>query len=178
MMDAISIATSGVMLDDWVEQPGDLDCVKEAASDPEIPRGTTVPSEYTTEAGRAFIERQRNRRHEGIGWSLAIRDPATKSAVGQIGLWSPELRKGRAEIGYWVAPPHRGSGYASAALDALSDWAFAHLDIGRLTLSIEPGNVASIATARRAGFEREALLRNWQYLDGEPVDLVVFGRFG
>ena len=168
-VDAIEITTRRVVLDDFVDQPGDLACVESASRDLEIVQVTTIPAEWSEAAGRAFVERQRSRRVDGIGWSLAVREPANRRAVGQIGLWIPELAKGRVEIGYWVAPSDRGHGHAAAALDALATWAFEHLDIARITLSIEPTNAGSIATARRAGFVDEALLRNWQYIDGTQI---------
>lgn len=176
-MEAIEIVAHRVVLNDFMDQSGDLACIESASDDPEIVRVTTVPSVYTDVEGRGFIERQRNRRVEHIGWSMAIRDAATLRAVGQIGLWAPELAKGRVEIGYWVAPEQRRRGYAAAALDAVVAWAFAHLDVARVTLSIAPENIASVATARSAGFVREALLHDWEFIEGEPHDLVIFGRF-
>lgn len=176
-MDAIEIVTARIVLNDFVDRLGDLACIESASSDPSIVQVTTVPATWSESAGREFIERQRSRRVDGSGWSLAIRETDTGRAVGQIGLWTPELAKGRAEIGYWIAPDERGQGFASGALDALAGWAFDNLDLGRLTLSIDPANAASIATATSAGFEREALLRNWQYIEGTPHDLLVFGRF-
>ena len=59
-----------------------------------------MPAEYTQDAGIAFIDRQNLRLTSGTGWSLAIVNRASGLAVGQIGLWIPQLHKGRAEIGY------------------------------------------------------------------------------
>jgi hypothetical protein len=43
----------------------DLDCIRAAAADPNIPKGTTVPAEYTEERSRAFIERAWSRNDDG-----------------------------------------------------------------------------------------------------------------
>src|SRR4051794_40132897 len=52
--------TDGVVrLRPWSED--DLDCVREAATDPRISAGTTVPAVFTPEEGLAFIGRQRQR---------------------------------------------------------------------------------------------------------------------
>jgi len=156
--------------------PQDLHLVEEASRDDFIPLITTVPSEWTQEEERAFIDRQNSRLSAGEGWSLAIVDRQRDRAVGQIGLWIYHLRKGRAEIGYWIAESGRRQGAASQAVEALSDWAFEHLDLDRLSLFIEPWNTASTKTAERAGYEREGLLRNWQRVGGVPRDTWSYAR--
>lgn len=154
----------------------DLHLVEEASSDSFIPTITTVPDVYSPAEGAAFIERQLSRRLGGEGWSLAIHDDVVDRSIGQIGLWVGSLAKGRAEIGYWVVPSARGTGVAGRAVEALSDWAFANLDVSRLSLFIEPWNVASIRTAEAAGYEREGLLKNWERVDGVPKDMHSFVR--
>lgn len=157
-------------------RPEDIDLVKEASCDDFIPLITTVPSKWTPQEGQAFIDRQNSRLTSGAGWSLAIVDQTSGRAVGQIGLWISHLRKGRAEIGYWVAASGRGQGTASFAVQALSDWAFEHLDVDRLSLFIEPWNTASIKTAERAGYELEGLLRSWERVGGESRDMGSYAR--
>jgi ribosomal-protein-alanine N-acetyltransferase len=157
---------------------GDLALVEEAATDEYIPLITTVPRTYTPDEGLAFIERQHDRARSGVGYSLAIADQEDDRSVGQIGLWTADLAKGRAVIGYWVGASGRGRGAASEALDLIAGWAFANLLLRRLTLYVEPWNVASIKVAERAGFEREALLRSWQLVDGQPKDMFSFVSLG
>lgn len=149
----------------------DLDTIEAASTDDHITTITTVPSNYSPDEGRAFIERQNSRLSAGAGWSLAIDDQHQSQAVGQIGLWISDMEKGRATIGYWIATPHRGNGVASEALRMLSDWAFENLRIHRLSLYVEPWNLASIRTAERAGYQREALLQSWERINGIPKDM-------
>lgn len=157
-------------------RPDDLDLVEEASRDDLIPLITTVPTTWTPQAGHAFIDRQNARLSDGEGWSLAIAGLTSDRAVGQIGLWISHLHKGRAEIGYWVGASGRGQGAASFAVQALTDWAFEHLDVDRLSLFIEPSNTASIKTAERAGYEFEGVLKNWERVDGVPRDMGSYVR--
>lgn len=150
--------------------------VEEAARDQSIPLITTVPTTWTPDAGRAFIDRQNSRLSDGEGWSLAILERASQRAIGQIGLWISHLHNGRADLGYWIVPSSRGRGAASEALQALSDWAFDHLDVDRLSLYIQPTNTASIKTAVHAGFEYEALLRSWERIGGTQHDMWSYVR--
>jgi ribosomal-protein-alanine N-acetyltransferase len=154
----------------------DLPVVEAASRDALIPTISTIPASFTEAAGRAYIERQNQRSLSGEGWSLAIADAGTDVAFGQIGLWIGHLSKGRAEIGYWIAPGSRRMGAASRALGLLVGWAFEQLDVDRLSLFIEPWNEGSIKTAERAGFTRDGTLRGWERIDGESKDMLSFAR--
>lgn len=59
---------------------------------------------------------------------------------------------GSAELAYWTSPEARGRGIAASALGALTGWAHRHAGLRRLWLEIDPGNAASLAVARRAGY--------------------------
>ena len=157
-------------------QNEDLPVVEEASRDDLIPLITTVPSTWTPQAGEAFIDRQNSRMSDGEGWSLAIVDRESNQAVGQIGLWITNLHKGRAEIGYWIAASARDKGAASHSVEAITTWAIEHLDVDRLSLFIEPWNIASIKTAERAGYEFEGLLRNWERVGGVSRDMGSYVR--
>lgn len=132
------------------------------AADPLIPLITTVPVSGRRTDALAFIKRQQERLPSGVGYSFAIAEAAGDQAVGQIGLWLRDYRHGRAGIGYWLAPQHRGRGYASTALRALTRWAWTLPGLARLELYVEPWNESSWRTAERVGFQREGLLRSWQ----------------
>lgn len=159
-------------------EPGDLDLVREAAADPIIPLISTVPSPFSDEAGRRFVERQRHRLRDGFGYSFVIveRDRATGRPVGSIGLWLRDLDLGRASVGYWVVGSARGRGAATSALGALTGWALGELGVPRLELYAEPWNEASIRVARANGFGAEGVLRGFQVVGGERRDMVMLAR--
>jgi [ribosomal protein S5]-alanine N-acetyltransferase len=158
-------------------EASDAAILEEVATDPLIPKITTVPAVYSEDAALAYIERQHDRLRSGEGYSFAISLGEGAQAVGQIGVWVPDLAKGRATVGYWVAASARGNGLAGKALDLVSSWAFENLPIHRLTGYVEPWNLGSIRTAESAGFQSEGLLRSWELVDGEPKDMVSLARF-
>jgi [ribosomal protein S5]-alanine N-acetyltransferase len=154
----------------------DLPLIEEAAADPYIPLITSVPSAYTPDEGRAFIERQWGRAADGTGYSFAIADAASGRAVGQAGLWVGEARGGRASVGYWVVGSARGRGAAAFALVSLVSWAHRVQQVPRVELHVEPWNTASVRTAELAGFTREGLMRGWLEIGGELRDLYLYAR--
>jgi len=151
--------------------PSDLSLVRQAATDPYIPTITSVPSVYSDDEGRAFIERQHAHAVDGHGYPFVVADATDPGrGMGALGLWLREIENGRASIGYWMAPSARGRQFAGWALRGVVSFAFEVLAIPRLHLFIEPWNIASQRTAAFAGFAQEALLRGWERIDHEQHD--------
>ena len=70
--------------------------------------------------------------------------------VGRVGPWMPEGWPGT-EVGYSLARPAWGKGYATEAAAACIDWAVEHLGWTDIIQTIAPDNTASQAVARRLG---------------------------
>lgn len=75
------------------------------------------------------------------------------TVVGMGGFTGPP-RDGEVEIGYQVAPAHRGRGVATAAVRAWVDRARA-AGVSRVVARTEPGALASARVLERAGFGRD-----------------------
>ena len=154
---------------DW-----DAHLIQDVSTDPFIPLITSVLEVTDIEAAHAFIDRQHVRLRDHAGYSFAIADSASNEALGQIGLWLPDLMQGRASIGYWVAARHRGRGIAQHALALISTWGLDLPGVHRLELYVEPWNQASWRTAERVGYLREGLLRSWQTVGEERRDMYMY----
>src|SRR4051794_34815256 len=83
-----------VLLRPWVL--GDLPLVQEAAADEYIPQITTIPAEFSLEAGEAFIRRQWGRASTGTGCPFVIVRRSDGRPIGAIGVWLKDLDEGRA----------------------------------------------------------------------------------
>jgi ribosomal-protein-alanine N-acetyltransferase len=152
----------------------DLPMVRELSTDPYVPLIGTLPSNATRQEARDYIDRQRGRLAEGTGFSFAIAEAGTGRGIGGIGLWLAGLDQGRATAGYAVVPSTRGRGAASAALTALTSFAWTIPRLHRVELYIEPWNTGSLKTAERAGFTREGLLRSHQEIGGRRRDMLLY----
>jgi RimJ/RimL family protein N-acetyltransferase len=147
-----------VVLRPWSED--DLECIRDAGTDPEITSDTTVPSTYTQEEGLSFVHRQWSRALTGYGVSLAIALEESDRAVG-LAIVVMRPQPGVVGLGYWVAPSDRGNGFATAAVRLLAPWALTALEMNRVEAWVVPGNVASQVVLTRGGFVREGVLRNF-----------------
>ena len=96
--------------------------------------------------------------------------------VGDINLFHIDTRNRNASIGLSIwRPEDRDRGYGSDAMDALLRWAFAHLNLHRVELSVAPDNARAIHVYEKLGFRCEGRRRDAHYGDGIYVDDVLMG---
>jgi RimJ/RimL family protein N-acetyltransferase len=166
----MEVRGEGVVLRPW--RIDDVPAVTDACQDPEIVRWLAfVPEPYTEEDARFYVQ-------DCIAATddrkpFAITDPETDEVIGSMDMRINRMQTGH--VGYWLAPQARGRGLTSAALRALSRWAFEELGLGRVELVTDPDNVASQRVAENAGFTREGVLRSILVnRDGSRRDGVMF----
>ena len=134
-------------------QSTDVGALVEACQDPEIPRFTLVPSPYTDDHARAWLQRVADGRAAGTRMMFAIVDARAGDALlGTAGLNVIDREQRAADVGYWLAAPARGRGIATRAVELVAGWAFETLGLERLELRAQEHNHASRAVAGRAGF--------------------------
>jgi ribosomal-protein-alanine N-acetyltransferase len=75
-----------------------------------------------------------------------------------------------AYLGYYIGAPFANQGYATETMQLLLRYVFRQLKLHRLEANIQPGNVASIALVRRAGFQQEGYSRRYLKIDGRWRD--------
>ncbi len=99
----------------------------------------------------------------------AVIEQASGYFVGYCGLFFYPDINGRpeVEIGYRLARAWWGRGYATEAVIAARDYAFATLGLSRLIALIDPANTASIRVAEKAGLrhESEVMLAGYDHPD-------------
>jgi RimJ/RimL family protein N-acetyltransferase len=140
-----------VALRPWT--PADIPALVEACQDPEIPRWTLVPSPYTADDARGYLQRVAAGWKDGTRATFAVVDAADHDApLGSAALQAIAWDQLAADVGYWLAAPARGRGFATRAVELLVGWAFGSLGLERIELRTNEDNAASRAVARRAGF--------------------------
>jgi RimJ/RimL family protein N-acetyltransferase len=154
-----------VALRHWRDE--DADAVAEACADPVIAHYLPfLPQPYTRDDALAFFRAKPD--------DFAVVDPETDRVLGAIG--STPRGDGIAEVGYWVAPPARRQGVASAALERFSTGLF-ESGLRRVYLLTALTNGASQRVAVAGGFLREGVARAAsRTADGGWQDMVVWAR--
>ncbi|MFB6139956.1 MAG: GNAT family N-acetyltransferase [Halosimplex sp.] len=95
--------------------------------------------------------------------------------VGEAFLFDLHPGRESVEIGYWIAPAHQGSGYATAAAELLVDYCFAERRLHKVNARVLAFNGGSRAVLEKVGFESEGRRRETYYVEGEYVDVDLYG---
>ncbi len=158
-------------------EPRDTDALVEHLQAQEIWRNTFhIPRPYTQADAETWIEeRIRHRSEQPAETTFAIRNPEGR-LVGVVG--ADEFVVGashRARLGYWLAKPYWDRGIMTDAVRRFVDYAFAELEVVRLTAEVFAWNEASARVLQKAGFTQEGRLRRHREKDGTLVDVLYFG---
>jgi RimJ/RimL family protein N-acetyltransferase len=158
-------------------QVSDVDDVAAACSDPVTQRFLPhLPSPYTRRDAMWWITDGAPAVWAAGGAAYAVVDPATDRLLGGVGLGRVSAERRQTEIGYWVAPWARRRGVATAAVTALTAWAFAR-GSARVELHTSWENVPSQRVAIAAGFRREGVRRGgFARHDGSRYDGLAWAR--
>ena len=127
-------------------QSSDAEWIYHACQDTEVQRWTQIPRPYTRDHAKSFVADQ-----NGELLANAIIDSRTGEPAGVAGIH--HIKNGVATVGYWIAPQARRTGAASTALKILPTIARRLGDAQTVRAIIAETNVASRATAERAGFK-------------------------
>jgi len=134
-----------------------------------------VPATQSAHDVDAFVRRTLAETARGATLAYTIR--RGDELVGAIDAHGIEVQNRRAEIGYWLAQTATGSGTMTAAVGALVGHAHAACGLHRIEILVATGNTPSCNVAERAGFTREAVLRDRIVLHGRFHDAALYVRF-
>lgn len=95
--------------------------------------------------------------------------------VGAIGVELKEdIFKYSGELGYWVTPEFWGKGVATQSVKLMVALAFYHLKMNRMYAEVFGNNMASLKILEKCNFEKEAILKNSIFKDGQFLDCYIF----
>lgn len=129
---------------------------------------------YSMEEGAEWFARTAENLAAGTAYELGIFERDTGRFVGGCGLNHFNVVHPLCNLGYWVRRSCEGRGIASAAVRAMSRYAFGRLGIHRVEILVSVGNEPSQAVARRAGALYEGVLRNRLRVNGQVGDAHMF----
>ncbi|TAK69914.1 MAG: N-acetyltransferase [Dehalococcoidia bacterium] len=100
-------------------------------------------------------------------------------AIGDIDLFHIDQRSRNAVVGLGIwREEDRGRGFGTDALRTMLRWAFRHLNVHRIELSVEPDNERAVRVYEKLGFVREGMRREHHYDDGCFRDELIMGLLG
>ena len=114
-----------------------------------------------------WFERLLARNRTETDRSLLVCDADEGSIAGVMNLSQIVMGPFRnAFLGYYAFEPFAGLGYMRAAMPSLLVYAFDEIELHRVQANVQPGNEASIALVRGAGFHREGFSPRYLFIRG------------
>ena len=105
---------------------------------------------------------------------MIICEEGTNKPVGSVYLRDIDKTHQKAEYGIFIGEADaRGKGYGSAAARLMIQYAFEEMKLHRLFLRVYAENAQAIRSYEKAGFVREAYLRDDVCIDGVYRDIVL-----
>jgi RimJ/RimL family protein N-acetyltransferase len=139
-------------------QDSDLEAFAAYRSDPQVARFQSWEAPFAVEEAAAFIaEMQRACPGTAGSWyQLAIQQKVQPGLIGDCAFHVLAADTCQAEIGFTLARPFQGQGYAAEAVRSLLEYLFTGLQLHRVTATCDAENVASAHLLQRVGMRREA----------------------
>lgn len=182
-------------------RPTDSEDIFRAVQDPEIPKFTTVPSDYPIELAIDFattrniashlnktelvfviedsaLDSSRDSDSSGNSDSSANLDskhPYSNGFAGVISLHTIDIPNHRAEIGYWMAKEARGKGIGTRAASMITEFGLMTMGFNRIDGIVDVRNEASKKLLLNAGYEYEGVMKKYvTRRDGSQLDMALF----
>jgi ribosomal-protein-alanine N-acetyltransferase len=121
------------------------------ASDAEISDRLAWPRHATLDASREWIARHMVGYARGGHYEWGVVRRADQIMLGTCGFGVVDLAHGVAELGYALAKPYWGQGYATEAVAAVIDFGITQLGLRTIEAQAFPDNVASQRVLTKLG---------------------------
>jgi ribosomal-protein-alanine N-acetyltransferase len=143
-------------------------------SDPEMVKHLPLNQTYTIadaeRSVRGFMDMYAA--HKSAPWGVTIKE--TGEHIGICGFENWNAQTDRAEIGFIIARPHWGKGFATEAARRVMRFGFDVMRLNRLEARTKAENEASKHVLARLGMQYEGLLREHSYWKGAYHDLELY----
>lgn len=157
-------------------RPGDAAAVAAGAGDRRVAAFLIqVPSPYPIALARRWVAHRIEWWAEGRGVTFAV----TLHGEPDMLLGTVSLRRyardRRAELGYWLAQPAWGHGFATEAAQAAVDFGFRALGLARIYAQVLADNRASLRVLDKLGMVNEGVKRQHVLKARRLHDVVLYG---
>jgi RimJ/RimL family protein N-acetyltransferase len=143
-------------------------------NDPKVRRYTsmTLPVSQATE--EHWFEDMLKRPPEEQSLGIEIKEGENWRLIGNCGIFDINWRTRSAEVGLFIGDKSCwNKGYGTEVMKLLLNHGFGTLNLNRIFLHVDAANIAGIRAYEKAGFVREACLRQANFREGRYWDDLV-----
>jgi aminoglycoside 6'-N-acetyltransferase len=152
---AVQFETQRLLLRPFEEK--DIEQFSRYRSDPEVAKYQGWQAPYSLEQAARFVRDMKSTTPgvPGQWYQLALELKASGEIIGDSAFKRLAEDARQAEIGFTLARPFQGQGFASEAVTRLLDYLFGELKLHRVRANIDPLNSASQRLLERIGLRLE-----------------------
>jgi ribosomal-protein-alanine N-acetyltransferase len=153
--------------------PANLPDLYREFSDPSVTRYYNLQHFTNTEKAAELLRyfTRQFEEKEGIRWGIYLKKD--NSFTGTIGI-NTFMPGDRCNIGFDLIPQYWNKGYMSEALEIISLYIFASLEVNRIEAEVMPENEGACRVLEKTGFIKEGLLRDWMYFNEKYYDMYMY----
>jgi ribosomal-protein-alanine N-acetyltransferase len=169
-VNSLSLGVSGCVIRPF--QPTDRDALVRHGNNWNVARNLRdrFPHPYTLADADAWLAIAPTQ-SPATNFAIATAD----ELIGGIGLeLQGDVFYRSAELGYWLGEAYWGRGIATAAVKALTSYAFEAHDLLRIFAGVFSWNPGSMRVLDKAGYVREGVLRQSVVKSGHVLDKVLY----
>jgi ribosomal-protein-alanine N-acetyltransferase len=174
----------------------DAQDIYRGAQDPEVPKFTSLPANYTLDNAISFATNRAPSRHASrseLIFAITVNQKDLNNSnsfnannssgstnpsdiiVGVISLHSLDFSNHRAEVGYWIFKEARNKGICTTAVEMITEYGLMTMGFRRIDGLVNNANEASKRLLLKAGYEYEGLLKKYVTRpDGSQIDMALF----
>ncbi|GAB1419139.1 GNAT family N-acetyltransferase [Bacteroidales bacterium] len=134
----------------------------------------SFPSPYSLANAESYIMTVLEKSGPPVDFAIEVEG----EAAGGIGIiLLNDVERGCAEIGYWLGEAHWNRGIMTQVLKEISEYAFAHFTLHKIFATVFSFNTASQKVLEKAGFEKEAILKQAAIKNNQICDVLYYSLF-
>nr|WP_296077331.1 GNAT family protein [uncultured Actinoplanes sp.] len=144
-------------------------------SDPDVARYQSWEAPFPLPRAETAVANFMASDPDRAGWfQYAIERIDDRTLIGDVAVRLHDNLM-QAEIGFTLATPYQGKGFATEAVSAVLDRLFRVQGVHKVTGECDARNTPSAGLMERLGFTREGRLREQTFIKGEWTDDLIYG---
>jgi len=148
-------------------EPTDLDFLYQMENDESVWEVSNTSTPYSQFILKQYLENSHKDIFEVKQLRLVICTSENQKAIGCIDLFDFEPKHHRVGVGILISSEKdKQKGYASEALQLLTNYAFTHLNVHQVYANIPEDNLPSIKLFEKLGFLKSGTKLDWIYSKG------------
>ena len=143
-------------------EPTDLDFLFQLENNEEVWEVSNTTSPFSKFVLTQYLENSHKDIYEAKQLRLVICVSESNRAIGCIDLFDFEPKHKRVGVGILItSEENKQKGFASEALQLMSNYVFQHLELHQIYAGITEDNIASIKLFEKAGFIKTGIKKDW-----------------